>query len=402
MMQATTLAIRRDDGMAEFERHLQRPDLSYQSLALPSNIRGGGSLGRSVGLAQLVATWAQRSASPEVRMYIGSPGPETYPNFVAQLHGFAAAYFSDCVMPKGLDENIRMDLMRSCAPRVIAMSKGDLRNTAKGRKVEFILVHGAHNQFHDLLYKRIPTRADLRDRQRHGQLVADQSAMANLLRRCVHCFRVTGTEQLKCLTSKLNRNDNPFGQLLHESFRNTAEHAYLDDNGMVPRRGFRSITVAINQVKREDFKPSTVLSSDHPRSHLYFTELKKRGGFAYDRKHIDVLEVSVLDSGPGFAKSISRASAAASRSQDDLSLVADCFRKHMSAKYGRTSGIGLYRILESIYHLDGFMRVRTSTTEAFFAGSPNYSPTMEPKDFIQGNLAKVKGTSIIFGVPLVY
>ena len=402
MTQASTLAIRRDDGMAEFEQHLQRPDLSRQSLALPATIRGGGSLGRSVGLAQLVATWAQRSDSPRVKMYIRSPGPETYPNFVAQLHGFAAAYFSDRVVPKGLDGDIRMDLMRSCGPRIAAMSKGDLSHTAQGRKVEFILAHGARNQFHHLLYKRTPTRANLLDRQCHGKLIVDPWAMAYLLRRCVHQYRIAATAQFKFLKSNLKRSDNPLGQLLHESFRNTAEHAYLDVDGMVPDRGLRSVTIAINQIDREDFKPSTVLGTNHPRSQPYFEQLREHYLSPYNRKNIDVLEISVFDSGPGFAQTISRASAAASRSQDELSLVADCFRKHMTAKSGRTSGVGLGRMLDFIHDLAGFMRVRTSTTEAFFAGSPDYAPTMEPEEFIQGNLAEIQGTSIIFGIPLVY
>lgn len=414
--QASTLAIRRDDGMAEFEQHLQHSDLSHQSLALPVSIRGGGSLGRSVGLAQLVATWATRSDSPRVRMHIGSPGPETYPDVVAQLHGFAAAYFSDRVVPRDLDGNIRMDLLRSCGPRIAAMSKGDLRQTAKGRKVEFILAHGARNQFHHLLYKRVPTRADLLDRQRHGQLVADPREMANLLRRCVHQFRITRTSQFKSLTSKLNSSNNPLGQVLHEAFRNTAEHAYLDIRGMVPTRCLRSITISNNPIEREDFEPSIVLGTLHPRSHSYFERLKNASLPVEDagqlkssssrrpphRKHIDVLEISVLDSGPGFARTISRASAAASRPSDDHNLVADCFRKHMTAKSGQASGIGLGLILEFIHELRGFMRVRTSTTEAFFAGGPDYDPTMEPRDFIQSGLAEVQGTSIVFGIPLVY
>jgi len=401
MMQPSILAIRRDDGMAEFERHLLRPDLSRQSLALPANIRGGGTLGRSVGLTQFVTTWAQRSDSPSVKIYIRA-GPQTYPNFVDHLHGFAAAYFSDRVVPTGLDTDIRMDLMRSCRPRIAAMSSGDLGHTAKGRKVEFILAHGARNQFHHFLYKRIPTRAHLLDRQCHGQLVGDPRAMANLLRRSVHQYRVTGTAKFRSLISKLNRNDNPLGQLLHESFRNTAEHAYLDVNGMIPARGLRSVTIAINQIERRDFRPSIVLGSDHSRSPPYFEKLRELHRSRYGRKHIDVLEISILDSGPGFARTISRASAAASRSQEELNLVADCFRKHMTAKSGRTSGVGLGRMLEFIHALEGFMRVRTSTTEAFFAGSTDYTPTMEPEDFIQGDLAEVQGTSIIFGIPLVY
>ena len=407
MTQASTLAIRRDDGIADFERHLRRPDLSRRILALPTNIRGGGPLGRSVGLAQLVLTWAQRAESPRARTYIANPGPIAFRNFVSPLYGFAAAYFSHSITPRGLDDNIRMDLMRSSRDRIVAMSEGDLSHTAKGRKVEFILVHGARNQFHRLLYTQTPTQADLMDRERHGQLVIDPRGMTHLLRRCMD-DRLDGlkvsaaSKERDYLLEQLKRNNNPLGQLLHESFRNTAEHAYLDANGEVPSRGMRSLTIAVQQVDREQFTPSAVISSDQPRAGAYFDRLRGRYRSPYHREHIDVLEISVLDSGPGFAQTISRTCTGDRRAVNDVGLVARCFEKHQSAKSGSSSGIGLNRILESIYELGGFMRLRTSTTESFFAGSPDYSPTMDPRDFVKGDLAEVQGTSLTVSIPLVY
>ena len=399
MTQASTLTIRRNDGIADFERHL-RSDLSRRVLALPASIRSGGALGRSVGLTQLVFTWAQHADSPTARTYIGS-SPDAYRDFVSPLHGFAAAYFSDSITPRGLEDNIRMDLMRSSRDRIIAMSEGDLGRTAKGRKVEFILVHGAHNEFHRLLYKRTPKLADLMDREGHGRLVTDPSGMSNLLRRCLLRHRIVRTPERKYLTRQLNRKDNPLGQLLHESFRNTAEHAYLDVSGKVPSRGMRSLTIAVQQVDRDEFKSSAVTSSEQPHAAGYFEQLRDMHRSHYHRKHIDVLEISVLDSGPGFAQTISRV-CGSEESLDDVDRVARCFQKHQSAKSGPSSGIGLSRILESVHDLRGFMRLRTSTTESFFAGSPDYSPDMNPLDFIQGELAKVRGTSLTIGIPLVY
>ena len=403
MTQANTLTIRRDDGIADFERHLQRPDLGRRVLALPTNIRGGGPLGRSVGLAQLVLTWAQRSDWPRAQTYIDNLGPDSYRNFVSRLYGFAAAYFSQSITPRSLQNNIRMDLMRSSSDRIIAMSEGNLRKTAKGRKVEFILVHGARNEFHPILYKKKPTQEDLRDRERHGRIVVGANSMSNLLQLCLKEFPlVSASDECDYLTTQLGRADNPLGQVLHESFRNTAEHAYLDIHGKVPLRGMRSVTIALQQVLRDEFKPSSVISSEKPRATAYFDRLRQKYRSRHGRKHIDVLEISVLDSGPGFAQTISRTHAEDQQSLDEINLVVRCFKKHQSAKSGSSSGIGLSRILESIHDLGGFMRLRTSTTESFFAGGPEYSPTMDPIDFIQGKLAGVQGTALSIGIPLVY
>ena len=399
--QANTLAIRCEDGMAEFERHLRQRDLGRQILALPTNIRGGGSLGRSVGLAQLVVTWAQRSPSPEVKMYIKSGG--NYPSFIERLYGFAAAYFAHSVTTRGNNDNIRMDLMHCCVPRIQAMSRGTLANTAKGRKVEFILAHHAKNQFHPTLYKRTPTEAELLDRERHGELITDPYAMADLLGRYADTYGFAHTPELAYLKHLLHHQDNPLGHLLYESFRNTAEHAYLDTNGQIPLRGLRSITIATHHVVRDDLASSTVLGSDHPHSATYFRQLKELRNPRYPaKKYIDILEISVLDSGPGFARTISMKSRDDETPKDDVALVAQCFNRHRSAKYGPASGIGLSRILEHIHKLKGFMRVRTSTTESFFAGGADYDLTMAPSNFVRGGLAPIRGTSITFGIPIVY
>ena len=401
MTPTATLAIRRDDGLADYERHLQQPDLGRRVLVLPKNIRGGGPLGLSVGLAQLVLTWAQGSEAPRTRTYIDKGNDIAYGEFVSPLFGFAAAYFSDFVTPRRHNDNIRADLMRSSAGRIHAMSKGDLEHTAKGSKVEFILVHRARSEFHSLLYKQTPTPADLMDREVHGRLVVEPSGMNHLLWRCIgHLNFPKTSKQLAYLTRLLNHNNNPLGQVLYESFKNTAEHAYLDIKGRRSARGMRSVTIAAQKVDRDQFKSSAVISSDQPAASDYFERLRRQYRAPRRRKHIEMLEISILDSGPGLAKTILR-TCPHREPLDDIQLVARCFRKHKTAKPGPSSGIGLNRILELIHELNGFMRLRTSTTESFFAGGPDYNPTMPPIDFIQGDLASVQGTSLMIGLPIV-
>lgn len=399
-MPKTTLLIQKKYGLQDFEKILQRPDLGSHVLALPQSIHDGGMLGRSAGLAQLVLTWAQHDDNPHrTQTYIENGNAHAYDDFVSSLHGFTAAYFSDAISPRTTGSNIRRDLRRQSVPRIEAMSRSDLEHTAKGRKVEFILARGAKNEFHRLLYKETPTEEEKLDREKHGKLIADPRDMSNLLRRSVHKLLLRSSESLRSL---LNRNGNPFGKILHESFRNTAEHAYLDPEGELPRRGMRSVTIAVQQVPRNAFTPSKVVSSVRPAAYDYFQSIKKWEDPKTPRKHIHVLEISVLDSGPGFAKTISRTTTSEKcHPLDNVGLVAQCFKKHQTAKAGPASGVGLNRVLEAIHDLKGFMRLRTSTTEAFFAGGDGYDPMMEPTEFIEGRLAEVKGTLLVIGLPMV-
>ena len=59
---------------------------------------------------------------------------------------------------------------------------------------------------------------------------------------------------------------------------------------------------------------------------------------------------------------------------NDVDLVARCFEKHQSAKLGNASGLGLNRVLRIIEDLNGFVRFRTSTAEAFFASGDKFDP----------------------------
>lgn len=399
-MPTATLRIGRRHGLAEFERALQRPDLGSHVLELPE-IHDGGMLGRSAGLAQLVLTWAQRDGAPhKTQTFIENGNEDAYAKFVSSLHGFTAAYFSNSITPRTSDDNIRRDLLLQSASRIKAMSRSDLEHTAKGRKVEFILARRAENEFHRLLYTKTPTDDDIKDREKHGNLIAKSPGMCNLLRRCAHKLILRSSASF---ISLLNRDDNPFGQILHESFKNTAEHAYLDLKGNLPRLGMRSVTIAVQQVLRDTFTPLMLMSSPRQAAQDYFQRIKNRKDPTSPHKHISVLEISILDSGPGFAKTMSLTTTLEECAPlDDIQLVGRCFEKHRTAKVGPSSGMGLNKLLEAVHQLEGFMRLRTSTTEAFFAGGDGFLPTMEPTDFIQGGLAEVKGTLLVIGIPLLY
>lgn len=399
-MPKTPLLIQREYGLQDFERLLQRPDLGNHVLALPKSIRDGGMLGRSASLAQLVLTWAQSGEAPHrTQTFIESGNVENYVDFVSTLYGFTAAYFSDSAGARNSDSNIRRDLLRHSASRIEAMSQSDLAHTAKGRKVEFILARGAKNEFHRLLYKRTPTLAEIRDREKHGDLVSRPVGMSNLLRLCVHKLKLRSSSSLMSI---LNQNKDPFGQILHESFKNTAEHAYYDLDGNLPRRAMRSVTIAVQQVPRDAFDPAMIMSSPRPEARDYFQKIMNWEDPISPRKHITVLEISILDSGPGFAKTIGWTTASEEYIPfDDIHLVAQCFKKHQTAKMGPSSGVGLNRLLKAVHDLNGFVRFRTSTTEAFFAGGSGYDPMMEPTEFIQGKLAEVKGALLVIGLPIV-
>ena len=111
---------------------------------------------------------------------------------------------------------------------------------------------------------------------------------------------------------------------------------------------------------------------------------------------VHILEISVLDTGPGFVATIAPHVDAKLGNSDR---VAQCFLDHTSSKRGPNSGLGLGRVLSHVGDLDGFLRVRTSTTEAFFS-SLSDTRSAQPVPHVVGNLANATGTALTMAIPL--
>ena len=92
----------------------------------------------------------------------------------------------------------------------------------------------------------------------------------------------------------------------------------------------------------------------------------------------------------------------ASEKLSEQALIELCVQKHQSSKPQKNAGVGIYRILSAVDTLGGFMRIRTSSAEAFYAATEGFSPEMPPTDFVHGGLAHVEGTLITIGIPIAY
>ena len=388
------LSVRKNDGVPEFDRHILDAQQGNVTLELPPSIKYAGALGRSVAFAQFVATWAATGATLRIETKLSNSLSDDYERFVSRLHGFTAAYYAEKIMADDGKTNLRSELLKAAKPRISAMSERRFAAAAKGPMTEFVFVNHARNQFHSAVYRRAPTMADLMDPQRHGELIVSPREMNALVRNAL-CARHLARSDFKRLTPLLDRQELPLGRLLHETFRNTAEHAYLDMYGRIPTKGLRCILIGARSTQADALKPRALVSADHPHLDRYFQDLRDRAGQGR-RSLVHILEISVFDTGPGFAATIG---SAVDGNVSDAERVAKCFRDHVSSKPGSNSGLGLGRVLSCVDSLGGFLRIRTSTTEAFFSSrfQPSESP---PIPNVAKDLPNATGTVLTIAVPL--
>ena len=393
-MSKKILRLQNTDNAKELERYFEDSDIGKYDLRLPSKIKWGGYVGQSASIAQFVATWADKCEKPSLQLK--EYNSEELIPLISRLYGLSSVYFSDQVWLDQSNKNYRYDMLSKAAPRFIAMWKRDYQNVSRGRSIELISVVGAKREFLPALYSDQPTIEDLLDRERHGQLISSSLEMASLFSECIKCINVP--HHRKRLISKL-KNKELIGELLYEAFRNTAEHAYLKENGEIPRKGLRCVLFNIISIEKTRIQECSPLSFERSEAIQYFntvSRLKREREFP--RKKIDFLEISILDSGPGFAATMRQFSP----DSDEKTLVARCFEKHQSRKIGGDSGLGLYRILSAVNELNGFIRVRTSTCEASFFALRNSVDRsfLQPK--IREQLAVVVGTLVTVSIPIAY
>ena len=391
MNQPLTLSVRQRDGVPEHDQYMLAAQRGNPALKIPRSISHAGALGRSMSFAQLIATWASASSERRILTSLPADGRDDLGKFVSRVHGLAAAYYADRITAEDGKTNLRQLLLEAAMPRIRAMGDRKFTEVARGPLTEFVFVHRAQRQFHSAAYSHEPTQADLMDPQRHGKLIVPPHEMNALVRNALEeQLRPKDLERIApLLDSRL------LGDVLHETFRNTAEHAYLDLDGRIPPKGLRCILIAARHTRPDELHPRALVSAEHPYTDQYFAFLRDRPSRG-SRRLVHILEISVLDTGPGFIATIAPhldASAA------DSDRVARCFFDHVSSKRGPNSGLGLGRVLSHVSALDGFLRVRTSTTEAFFSSLPDTRGS-QPTPHVVGNLVNATGTALTIAIPL--
>ena len=149
------------------------------------------------------------------------------------------------------------------------------------------------------------------------------------------------------------RFDTALGGALYELFRNTEDHARVDDAGDKLKRSLRGI-----QARRHGIAPSKLreLVAGSPPLADFCARLRPpRAG----KSQVQLIEISVMDSGPGYAASITKRPFNSLSIEEEARAVRDCFLKHATGKEQSRSGLGLCNVVDILRDHGGFLRLRT-------------------------------------------
>lgn len=186
------------------------------------------------------------------------------------------------------------------------------------------------------------------------------------------------------LISSVTREENIIGAItshrdrlttvLHELFKNTHDHARttIDRNPLdLSIRGLYARYYPVDRLKEKLFVDG--------KGHMDLNQVEQFAKHFFDiakPRHVDLrqkapmeflgmLEISIFDSGPGFAATYLKETFNASSAQDQFDAVLGCFRTGQTSTNDESRGYGLWKVLRDLKEMKGLIRVRTNKVHVY-------------------------------------
>lgn len=318
-----------EDALRQLDRNAQD-----EPLRLPSNIRHviGGA---EATLAQVIVTWAQRKTNPRLETFISSAAQ--IDDFVRRLPGLVAALCASEAVGTPGSHSIFEDLRTAALARLNQLQSKQPKRGYRGSSAEILCADHIGYSAPYLLYA--PDR-------RGGSRLRPRENFRELAR-----WLLEGAIPKEYRASIDAESADAIGSMLFEIFKNTEDHALVDAMG-----DLLSISIRAVKTNHHAIEPGAlgrVVEGFEPLA-TYCGSLRPPQAAA----QIHLFELSILDSGPGFAVTWTGLPLDQLSHDEEERAVRACFGRG-SAKRQSHFGEGLPHVLRLLNRQGGFLRLRT-------------------------------------------
>ncbi|MBK7838898.1 MAG: hypothetical protein IPJ49_14710 [Candidatus Obscuribacter sp.] len=352
-------------------------------LLLPSN-SGHSLAGGEASFAQAFCTLARKQAVTTVKTFADNADDAQITKLCSQLFGVCAAINADLVFDKN-GVNITKEVKECAVGRVRQLQSHNPYKQNRGTEVQVLCVDHLGIGYPEVFYSpRASESPKLRDRAEF-QYVARQ-----IINRLVS-DRLAGDLSPEIIAA--------FGGMLFEIFVNTDEHGRRDLDRQRLMHSIRGVHAKFHSVNTEDL---IKIADGYAPLSGFFKSLSPDPLF----KKVNFLELSIFDSGIGFASSRTRVPTEDLGLSKELEAISDCFYKGSTSKKNAGYGLGLPRVLKFLRSVGGFLRLRTGRFSLYGDYSDSTLQMVERPDLQvwlpDGQLAlpQVEGTLVTLIVPL--
>lgn len=299
------------------------------------------ALGGEAALAQAYITWAQQEELPQLRL--AALKQPDYGEAVRKLTTLSFSLLAERIWFG--TEDVTKYMRASALSRLSLLQNFDPRQGSRGPQIEIVCA--------DHLGRSVPASLyDLGSEDKpHPK---PESALGDLVRLIVKT--TMASEYTRGDTSKLI---NSLSAAIYELFRNTHEHARHDLAGNFLARSLRVV-----HARRHSITPQalTSIADDVPPIAEYCRRLRTKTG----RAQLQLLELSVLDSGPGLAaRWLGRQPASDDPPGTERQAILECFERGASTKPRPGAGMGLPNLIAIGRNANGFLRLRTGSQSMY-------------------------------------
>lgn len=297
--------------------------------------------GGECSLVQAYVTWAQQETTPSIEFAVRGSPPAS--ELVSRLPTIAAVLLSDNYrVPKG--EPTSEAIKEAAELRLERLQDYEPQRGSRGPQVEIICADHRGRAYPVTFYDR-PADGEPR--------IKAATALRNLARLILAETMPNETE--RGLTDDLVQ---PISEAVHELIRNTDEHARTDLAGNRLGRSLRLLQARRHLIGSEVLNR---VAADTPAIHAYCQRLRPPGR----GKQLQLIEISVLDSGPGLASRYANRAFERRDYDEELDCVRECFEKSTSSKPRSGAGLGLPNVIALLRRSNGFLRLRTGRQSLF-------------------------------------
>lgn len=344
---------------------------------------GMAHCGGAVALVQLIVTWSRIAEESRLRIH----GERSLAGLVSTLPGLAAVLMARDVKAVGQEHSLLSAAYALAKDRIAIMDAGLLPKTSKGPSVQLLCADETSKRALLQFYHRGP--------QGSGELLGEADFIDLAGRILASCIAAPRRRRLTPADTEAT------GVMLRELFSNTHLHARKDAMGKPYRKSVRGLFASYHLVGLDNVAD---LASGYAPLRAYLDS------FVSDSRRLQLFELSVFDSGPGYAARLAgRPIEDADELTSEYDLVRRCFMRHVTSRTTAGAGAGLARMLQRLKIHRGFLRLRTGRLSLYQSFDQQEAQQLREDDFVLHDarmggqvtrFANTAGTALTLLIPL--
>ena len=340
-------------------------------LQLPNSLSHSGGFGIEGFVLQLYLTLMRQAKELIAHTFANSSDDSgDYEELCNHLLGLSYLRMSDVVLTS---EKKNVSLLVALAPAIPifkAIRSEDFKSSFKGRYVALPAIKSAGSsksrEFEMPLY--------------NSDEVVGAEKFLKITKKSIEAI-MPGSQKRGLLDRSEISN---ISEIIRELFTNTHRHARSDVKGNYYKKNVRAVSFRFDSLSRE--RMQEISKSGGTKLALFIGDWLPKGN-----KVFNALDITVVDSGPGFARRWSGLDVDELDFESEREAIISCFKKHQSSGLGASSGSGLNNVLKDLRSVRGWMRLRTGRAlveKSFFnkQGEPSLQKidVKEMGSFVEG------------------